>query len=68
MKHAVRRPPGHARQTLSRHPRRRRPARPAGAILYNGHAGLGSNTAIKDGTSNTLQVGALILMADAGGQ
>jgi hypothetical protein len=43
-------------------------AGPAGAILHNGHAGLGSNTAIKDGTSNTLQVGALILMADAGGQ
>ncbi len=37
-------------------------------ILYNGHAGLGANAAVKDGTSNTLQVGALILMADAGGQ
>ena len=43
-------------------------AGPAGAILYNGHAGLGANASVKDGTSNTLQVGALILMADAGGQ
>jgi hypothetical protein len=38
------------------------------AVLYNGHAGLGSNAAVTDGTSNTLQIGALILMADMGGQ
>jgi len=37
-------------------------------ILYNGHAGLGSNAAVTDGTSNTLMVGALVLMADMGGQ
>jgi hypothetical protein len=41
----------------------------AAAILYNGHAGLGSapTAAIKDGTSNTLIVG-VIVMADMGGQ
>jgi hypothetical protein len=38
------------------------------AILYNGHAGLGSNAAVTDGTSNTLQIGAFVLMADMGGQ
>ena len=38
------------------------------AVLYNGHAGLGSNAAVQDGTSNTLQVAGLILMADMGGQ
>jgi len=43
-------------------------ASPAGAIIYNGHAGLGSNAAVQDGTSNTLQIGALILMAGTGGQ
>jgi hypothetical protein len=37
-------------------------------VLYNGHAGLGANAAVTDGTSNTLQVGALVLMADMGGQ
>jgi hypothetical protein len=45
----------------------------AGLITYNGHAGLGSNTAsnVTDGTSNTIMSGeraALILMTDAGGQ
>jgi hypothetical protein len=42
----------------------------AAAILYNGHAGLGAASpaaAIKDGTSNTLMVG-VVLMADMGGQ
>jgi hypothetical protein len=43
-------------------------AGPAGAILYNGHAGLGANAAVQDGTSNTLQIGGLTLMADVGGQ
>jgi hypothetical protein len=43
-------------------------AGPAGAIIYNGHAGLGSAAAVQDGTSNTLQIGAFILMPDAGGQ
>ena len=43
-------------------------AGPAGAVLYNGHAGLGSNAAVTDGTSNTLQVAGLILMADMSGQ
>jgi hypothetical protein len=45
----------------------------ASLILYNGHAGLGSN--VQDGTSNTLQVGevagsgpGLVLMPDMGGQ
>ena len=39
-------------------------------VLYNGHAGLGANAAVTAaaGTSNTLQIGALILMADMGGQ
>jgi hypothetical protein len=37
----------------------------ASLIIYNGHAGLGSN--IQDGTSNTMMSG-LILMADNGGQ
>ena len=48
----------------------------AGLIVYNGHAGLGSNearaAAVTDGTSNTVmfghRAGAFILMADAGGQ
>ena len=31
-------------------------AGPAGAVIYNGHAGLGSS--VVDGTSNTLMVGA----------
>ena len=39
----------------------------AGLIGYNGHAGLGANVAVKDGTSNTLFVGT-VLMADMGGQ
>jgi hypothetical protein len=37
-------------------------------VLYNGHAGLGANAAVQDGTSNTLQIGGLTLMADMGGQ
>jgi hypothetical protein len=45
----------------------------SGLIVYNGHAGLGSNAAgVTDGTSNTVMFGeraaAFILMADAGGQ
>jgi hypothetical protein len=43
-------------------------AGPAGAILYNGHAGLGSNAAVHDGTSNTLMIASVVLMADNGGQ
>ena len=47
----------------------------AAVVLYNGHAGLGSN--VKDGTSNTVLFGevvagghssGLILMPDMGGQ
>ena len=37
----------------------------AAVILYNGHAGLGSN--IQDGTSNTM-MSAVVLMPDMGGQ
>jgi hypothetical protein len=43
-------------------------AGPAGAVLYNGHAGLGSNAAVTDGTSNTLMTASVVLMADNGGQ
>jgi hypothetical protein len=43
-------------------------AGPAGAILYNGHDGLGSNAAVHDGTSNTLMIASVVLMADNGGQ
>jgi hypothetical protein len=46
----------------------------AAVVLYNGHAGLGSNAAsIQDGTSNTIMFGEVrssdvVLMADMGGQ
>ena len=59
--------PVHATPNASSPPSPSSPCSPS-AILYNGHAGLGSNAAVTDGTSNTLQIGALILMADMGGQ
>jgi hypothetical protein len=43
-------------------------AGPAGAILYNGHAGLGADVAVHHGTSNTLVIASVVLMADMGGQ
>ncbi len=39
----------------------------ADVIIYNGHAGLGSNAAVTDGTSNTLMTASVVLMADNGG-